>query len=670
MEFGDVDPLSAAIGFAALLVAIPGMVVVMRGWRRQHLDTAVLTEQLAGEVGKREDRARLQLLGDPSRTIDLRFDFRPAPAHNAAGAAPKSRLGEVAAYYWELQPRRMVITGAPGAGKTVLAIELIMALLANRMPGDPVPIRLTASSWDLNAGPSMQPSAATQQMKNWVTAHLVEAYRLPQRAAQALVDAGRVLPVVDGLDELDPTDRPGYASRAGQALQVFNSYQRYSNRAELIVTCRSGHYQALTDDLAWVQDAARVEIRPVSGVQARKFITARAVDAKRWQTVLETIKRGHPLTFGLDTPWRLALALTVYEQRDKKTGRFLRNPDELTNTRLGTSDAVRDHLLESFIPAAFRNAGDQSLDPAQAHRWLAVIASYLNHNTTSGRGVGGRQLSGTDIVLHELWPLAGVRRPRMVFPALLAVAWLVGFPIMLSPLSTEFSADLVLALGLPFLIAFLLGCLSYSEIWPKPHRLVLTRLHTAHGRREFAVGLAVGLVAGLVAGLVLGLVAGVGLAGGLAGGLIWGLVLGLEEEADLGTPEPRSMVRDDLVIGLVLGLAFTTAIVIAIADWTGLGWFALGVAVGTGLAGGLTFGLAGWRYVALLLCTRRRGEHWLPWRLGQFLDACYRAGIVRIASTGYQFRHRELQDYLAHHPLPAADPSSDGIQTGGQSSHH
>ena len=45
--------------------------------------------------------------------------------------------------------------------------------------------------------------------------------------------------------------------------------------------------------------------------------------------------------------------------------------------------------------------------------------------------------------------------------------------------------------------------------------------------------------------------------------------------------------------------------------------------------------------------TRRWSNHWLPWRFGRFLHWCYEAGLIRVAGISYQFRHRELQDYLA-----------------------
>jgi hypothetical protein len=86
----------------------------------------------------------------------------------------------------------------------------------------------------------------------------------------------------------------------------------------------------------------------------------------------------------------------------------------------------------------------------------------------------------------------------------------------------------------------------------------------------------------------------------------------------------------------------------------------VGVVVGLvfGLTGGLTagitvgFGRAVMRYVAFLVCTRRWSRHPLPWRLGAFLHWCSQVGLMRIAGIAYQFRHRELQDYLARHPDP------------------
>ena len=61
---------------------------------------------------------------------------------------PTGTLNDVVAYYRALRSRCLAITRAPGAGKTVLAVTLVMGLLAKRDHKEPIPVRLSAASWD------------------------------------------------------------------------------------------------------------------------------------------------------------------------------------------------------------------------------------------------------------------------------------------------------------------------------------------------------------------------------------------------------------------------------------------------------------------------------------------------------------------------------------------
>ncbi|WP_405596510.1 NACHT domain-containing protein [Streptomyces sp. NBC_00081] len=491
LKRGDVDPVGAAFAFAGLVVAGWSGWLSWQGLRHQESDAVAMAGRLAQAVLRAETDARAQLLGGDGTTIDVRFRFRPAAARDAAGAALEGRLSEVVSYYRQLRPGRLVITGAPGSGKTVLALELLLALLEERKPEDPVPVRLPLASWDtlpvahpgtgpsMSAGTALDPGEAVQVIRAWVCRHL-SRYRISPTTAEALMDAGLILPVLDGLDEMDAGDTPGYGSRARQALDVLNAFQRGRAKAGLVLTCRSGQYRALEALEVWAKDAVRVEISQISPDQARLFIQRRVGSTPRWQGVLETLGRApsSPLARALSTPWRLTVAVTVHEQRDL-TGAYLHSPQDLLGPALGTDRAIRDYLLELFLQdatARHRNQRGGTYTPAQVRAWLGVLAAYLNTNAVTGRTVAGRTLSGTDLVLHELWPLAG-SRPRIVHAALLAV-----MPLGVTALYLWTDGPTLLT-GLFIALALLIFGLTWSVAWPEPSWAAEVWLRTPQDRR-------------------------------------------------------------------------------------------------------------------------------------------------------------------------------------------
>jgi hypothetical protein len=117
------------------------------------------------------------------------------------------------------------------------------------------------------------------------------------------------------------------------------------------------------------------------------------------------------------------------------------------------------------------------------------------------------------------------------------------------------------------------------------------------------------------------------------------LVIATDHDAS----DPRDLLRGDFLSGLLAAVVFASAIGIS-AGATGESWFALALGL-ISLLAAILVANAWTRYVVLLLCTRGR----LPWRLGAFLNWAYGAGLLRISGNAYQFRHRELQDWLARH---------------------
>lgn len=73
-----------------------------------------------------------------------------------AGGEDLGTLREVSLYYAGLRTGRLVVLGAPGAGKTVLALQLLLDLLDHRRTqpesAQPVPVWVNAASWREGTG--------------------------------------------------------------------------------------------------------------------------------------------------------------------------------------------------------------------------------------------------------------------------------------------------------------------------------------------------------------------------------------------------------------------------------------------------------------------------------------------------------------------------------------
>jgi hypothetical protein len=652
---GPSDPVADVIGIATLAVSV-GLFWQAAQAQKAGTDINAAAERLAEAVTTAETKERMQLLGGHNHTIDVQFTSHPAIAHDAAGAGSEGTLKEVVNYYRKLKPRRMVITGAAGSGKTVLAVELILGLLEGRAADAPVPVRISAASLDTSR-------PADSAVGDWLAEHLRQAYKVPEATARKLVRKRMVVPVLDGLDEMDAMDAPVYESRASQAIRACNAYQDGVRAAAMIVTCRTSQYEALEQEArVWIQDAVRIQLRPVEVAAACSFLTSRVTEEARWQPVLDQMLRpaGGPLTAALSTPWRLTLAATAYDQRDR-TGAYVRNPVDLTTPQLGTEDSVRDHLLALFIPATLaahkdRYAGDY------VHRWLAVLASYLDRNTSGPDypEVSGRELSGTDLILHELWPLAGPRRARLVTVGALAVSTGAGLAaILLTRAPIGFTRSRVL--GVIILGITAIALLRYSwTAWPQIQVIDLRLLKTRQSRRQLVYTLTHGPGSTIVAGTALvaastdelGFLFALGITFAFAVGLAMGLAIVISTGfRHYSVVDPRQIIRSTYVASIVAGLAMGLVAGLAMGP-------VVGIAIG--VAAGIVAGRAGIRYSAFLLCTRRWSDYWLPWRLGHFLHWCYEAGLIRTAGISYQFRHQELQDYLARNPL-VSKPRRGGV---------
>jgi predicted NACHT family NTPase len=238
-------------------------------WRWMRPDTsrtALIREadDLADAVDSRETDLLAQLRGGRNMIVDD-LEFRAELRWRLAAGDAVGVLKDIGR---RQQTRRLVVLGEPGAGKTVAVVNLLLDQLKYRKSladavraDEPVPVRVNAAGWD-----------GSRDFTSWLAHQLTIDYGLNPRVARAMVN-GRILPVLDGLDEMDPPDAEPVL--ACSALERLNK-SPWQDRA-VVVACRSTVYKAIRElrpDGA-LQFATTVTLQPLSAEDI--FFPPRAV---------------------------------------------------------------------------------------------------------------------------------------------------------------------------------------------------------------------------------------------------------------------------------------------------------------------------------------------------------------------------------------------------------
>ncbi|MDX3339895.1 NACHT domain-containing protein [Streptomyces sp. ME02-6979.5a] len=627
---------------AVLALVSPFFILLRTAGATEAEDEAGLARRLGQAVARAAPLTRSHMGGDRV-PVRVSFTFRPSPHVRSATRplVPNGTLDGLVVDYRAVRPRRLVITGEPGAGKSVLARAFVAEFNRTRADEEPVAVLLPIGDW-----------GRQESFCGWVVRHLVRDYGRPPAQAAQLMDSGLVLPVLDGLDELDKPGTLLSESRAQQMLDVLTGYQSRLEPAPVVLTCRTDLYDVLEASGRPMLDAARVEIDPVEAQEAVRFLAMRQDAIHRegdWRPVLDEL-RAHPqgvLARSLSTPWRLVAMATAYEQ--------VHDPRELLGAR--TDQEVTDGMFARFISASVHAVGyEDRYSPERAHAWLHHLAL----------GLVSQNGGANALVLPELARSPGAWPSRMLYAvtvSLLTLVSLWAFLLNGTRGSAEWGVSL-LVVAMAVLALLHLRPRGYrlikrSDMWLPPWRSPLWSVASKvafTGRNRW----------GVLASAILPVM------------ILWRSV----------TPEQLGGIGDwtlalavlpmlTLYVGLMAGNTLDTA-AIGPSGWPRggvftalvLGWPAV-VLLGLGLRMGLgvtdclpllaVFGVLycavsgdSAMYLCWLLIHFRR----VPFRLSRFLDWCHAAGLIRITGGVYQFRHREFQEWLARHPAPLTRPTA------------
>ncbi|MET7391891.1 NACHT domain-containing protein [Dactylosporangium sp. NPDC005572] len=580
--------------------------------------------------------------------MPVRYTLKPITSDEPRAGT----LAEMVDVFTSLPMPQMLIVGPAGSGKSVLAASITAALLAEERDEQRVPVLVSASSWDV----------ATESFHAFVLRVLRGDYPFLRsdrarglRVLERSLARGRILPVLDGLDEMSPSQMAKavvHLSRAAIAGQ------------SMIVTSR------VDDQPGRVLDKlADLRLHPLQVDQQIAFLSQSPTHDRGRLTCITEHLRTQPdgvLAEVLATPLMLSLARDIYARPGVDPSRILAAKRART---------IETELLVAYVPALYASqppsplvATEKKLRPREysvesAVIWLGTLAKHL------------RAIDSSDLAWWEL--------PRMVPRSVFVVSVMVSTAVAsasVGGLAFGLLAGLASWLSFSLVVGFVSGALAGPMIGigikygggkpsrrqrtvafsfsvdPRHHRQV-RRLIGGRPRR-IIVGLTLGSIVGLAVFLTFVLVNWLvfeespsvrgallfGVNSGLVGALAGGLATWMRRPADGSRREPpRITLRRDRQAALVSAAVFGVGGGIAfgmIAEPT--------VGIIAGVLGAVVIGISGTAWGALMTA-----RVWLalsgrlPLPLFDFLEDAHRRGILRQVGPVWQFKHILLRDELA-----------------------
>jgi serine/threonine protein kinase len=240
----------------------------------------------------------------------------------------------------------LLILGAPGAGKTTLLLELARDLLvrAEMDTMHPMPVVFNLSSWAIKQWPLL----------DWLVEELTGKYQVPTKLAQALVSADQILPLLDGLDEVETRARTA-------CIEAINVYRQEHGLLPLVVCSRHADYLVQS---ARVLVRSAVTVQPLTQAQIDAYLTQGGEPLWALRLALHQDATLRELT---STPLMLSILTLTYYGKPVE--------DLLRKTTLEERQRL---IFEQYVGRMLTRRGPlKAGTPQQVVQWLAFLAARM-----------------------------------------------------------------------------------------------------------------------------------------------------------------------------------------------------------------------------------------------------------------------------------------------------
>lgn len=321
--------------------------------------------------------------------------------------------------------RLLLILGEPGSGKTTTLRQLTRELVksARDNPNKPVPAVFHLSSW----------SEKRQPIFEWMVEELRTKYYIPRRLGRTFLKSNRLVPLLDGLDEVD-------VAHQSPCVEAINQFVRDVGAPGLVVCCRRTDYQRLSHRLA-LNDA--VYLKPLSPQQVDNYLIEQGEGLVALRTLLLEDTNLQTLA---TSPLMLDVMVAAYSDVPLEA---------LRDDRLNTPKARTDHIFQTYINRMFDSKAKNDAPDFREKMiyWTSLLAKNMS-------------LHAQGIFLVERIQPSWLSSRRQLFAYLLgsrvAAGLMLGFVLGLPQLFTNDApiAEAISYSGLVMLLMSMLGILA------------------------------------------------------------------------------------------------------------------------------------------------------------------------------------------------------------------
>lgn len=489
----------------------------------------------------------------------------------------------------------LLILGEPGSGKTTTLLDLASDLIerARTDPKERVPVFLNLSSWEKKL-----------TLDAWIVKELSAKYRIPVKIGHSWLKNDYLLPLLDGLDEVNISLQPACVAAINEFIEKFEFIDKIGPSG-IVVCCRLEEYQWLPQRLK-LNGAICLELLDSEGVN--EFLN-------RGGPQLDTLRRAMSADCALQelsqTPLMLSIMCLAYEGV---------GGDNLAKQEIVSTEERREHIFKLYVDRMFqrKEPATNLLSKDKMIGWLACLAKGMKkHSQTiflleglqpSWLTTRGQKLSYGTITALIIAFLFGLNEglivglnSRMIFG--LGLALVFGLFIFLGVgLGCWFESRLRCGF-ISALISSLISGLLFTWIWLSAGAIA---------EANYSVGLGIGglsdrqsaeLIGGLNSGLKVGLIFGLpfGLLVGLIGAVGVGslkMIITVETMHWQWKQFKRKAIQGFIImlivglfLGLLLGLFYKTihgqydVLIFGLSGGLVFGVFGV---IGGGLVGGFT----------------------------------------------------------------------------------